>query len=87
MVEAMACGVPTIASGTSCLPEISGQVLQYFDPLSIVDMAACMRSVLVDSNLSQRLREAGIARAREFSWERCARETLQVLMRVGGAGR
>jgi glycosyltransferase involved in cell wall biosynthesis len=87
MVEAMACGVPTIASGTSCLPEISGQVLQYFDPLSIVDMAACIRSVLVDSNLSQRLREAGIARAREFSWERCARETLQVLMRVGGAGR
>jgi glycosyltransferase involved in cell wall biosynthesis len=86
MVEAMACGVPTIASGTSCLPEISGDALQYFDPLSVEDMAACMRSVLVDSNLSQRLREAGIARALEFSWERCARETLQVLTRVGGAG-
>lgn len=87
MVEAMACGAPTIASGTSCLPEISGHALQYFDPLSVEDMAACMRSVLVDSKLGQRLREAGIARARQFSWERCARETLQVLMRVGGAGR
>jgi len=35
MVEAMACGVPTIASNTSCLPEISGNVLAYFDPLSV----------------------------------------------------
>lgn len=86
MVEAMACGVPTIASRTSCLPEVSGNALAYFDPLSVEDMAACMRSVLVDSHLGQRLRQGGIARAWEFSWERCARQTLQVLMRAGGAG-
>jgi len=85
MVEAMACGVPTVASQTSCLPEISGNVLAYFDPLSIEDMASCMQSVLLDSQLSQRLREDGVARAREFSWERCAREALKVLMRAGGA--
>ena len=85
MVEAMACGVPTVASRTSCLPEISGNALAYFDPLSIEDMASCMRSVLVDTQLSQQLRQRGIARAREFSWERCARETLTVLMRAGGA--
>jgi glycosyltransferase involved in cell wall biosynthesis len=87
MVEAMACGAPTIASRTSCLPEVSGDALVYFDPFSVDDMAACMRSVLVDSHLDQCLRQGGIARAREFSWERCARETLQVLMRAGGAGR
>lgn len=87
MVEAMACGVPTIASRTSCLPEVSGDALAYFDPLSVEDMAACMHSVLVDGHLGQRLRQGGIARAREFSWERCARETLQVLMRAGGTGR
>ncbi|HEY2394032.1 MAG TPA: glycosyltransferase family 1 protein [Candidatus Angelobacter sp.] len=87
MVEAMACGVPTIASRTSCLSEISGNALAYFDPLSFEDMAACMHSVLVDSHFSQRLRQGGIARAREFSWERCARETLLVLRRAGGAGR
>ncbi len=85
MVEAMACGVPTIASRASCLPEISGNTLAYFDPLSIEDMASCMHSVLLDSDLNQRLRQSGIERAREFSWERCARETLQVLMRVGKA--
>jgi glycosyltransferase involved in cell wall biosynthesis len=86
MVEAMACGVPTVASRTSCLPEISGDKLAYFDPLSVEDMAACMQAVLLDSHLSQRLRQNGIERAREFSWERCAQETLQVLMRVGKAG-
>ncbi len=85
MVEAMACGVPTIASRASCLPEISGNTLAYFDPLSIEDMASCMHSVLLGSDLNQRLRQSGIERAREFSWERCARETLQVLMRVGKA--
>jgi glycosyltransferase involved in cell wall biosynthesis len=86
MVEAMACGVPTVASRTSCLPEISGDKLAYFDPLSVEDMAACMQTVLLDSQLGQRLRQNGIERAREFSWERCARETLEVLMRVGKAG-
>jgi glycosyltransferase involved in cell wall biosynthesis len=35
MIEAMACGIPTIAASTSCLPEVSGNVLSYFDPLSI----------------------------------------------------
>lgn len=86
MVEAMACGVPTVASRTSCLPEISGNALAYFDPLSIEDMATCMQAALLDCDLNQRLRQNGVERAREFSWERCARETLQVLMRVGKAG-
>jgi glycosyltransferase involved in cell wall biosynthesis len=85
MVEAMACGTPTIASSTSCLPEISGQTLAYFDPLSVDDIAACMHSALVDPDLNRRLRQDGIARAREFSWERCARETLDVLTKVGKA--
>jgi glycosyltransferase involved in cell wall biosynthesis len=87
MVEAMACGVPTIASRTSCLPEISGDALAYFDPLSIEDMATCMHSVLLDAQYRQRLRQNGIERARQFSWERCARETLQILMRVGKQAR
>lgn len=87
MVEAMACGVPTIASNTSCLPEISGNALAYFDPLSCEAMAACIEKVLRDSDLSQRLRQNGIARAREFTWEHCARQTLDVLMKAGQASR
>jgi glycosyltransferase involved in cell wall biosynthesis len=87
MVEAMACGVPTIASKTSCLPEISGNALAYFDPLSIEDIAACMHAVLRDSDLRQCLRQKGINRAREFTWERCARQTLDVLIKAGQGSR
>jgi glycosyltransferase involved in cell wall biosynthesis len=85
MVESMACGVPTIASRTSCLPEISGNALVYFDPLSIEEMASCMQSALLDSQLNQRLRASGIERARQFTWEKCARETLDVLIQTGSA--
>lgn len=83
MVEAMACGVPTIASNTSCLPEISGNALAYFDPLSIEEIAACMQQALRDSDLRLRLGQKGINRARQFTWERCARQTLDVLIKVG----
>jgi glycosyltransferase involved in cell wall biosynthesis len=86
MVEAMACGVPTVASRTSCLPEISGNALAYFDPLSIEDMASCMHAVLCNSELSRCLRRKGIDRARGFTWERCASETLNVLKQVAPTG-
>lgn len=79
MVEAMACGVPTVASNSSCLPEVSGGVLEYFDPLSVEEMADVIRRALEDSELRCRLRDKGSARAAEFSWQRCARETLRVL--------
>jgi glycosyltransferase involved in cell wall biosynthesis len=87
MIESMACGTPTIASRTSCLPEISGNVLAYFDPLSMDDMATCMESALTDSQMRERLRKKGIERASKFTWERCARETLDVLMKAGKAAR
>jgi glycosyltransferase involved in cell wall biosynthesis len=83
MVEAMACGVPTVASRTSCLPEISGNVLEYFDPLFIEDIAACMHAVLRDFDLRLRLRQHGMDRSREFTWKRCARQTLDILMNAG----
>lgn len=83
MLEAMACGVPTIASNSSCLPEISGGVLKYFDPLSVEEMAEVIRRALEDSDLQNSLREKGLARAAQFSWERCAQETLRVFMDKG----
>lgn len=87
MVESMACGTPTIVSRTSCLPEISGNVLAYFDPLSIDDMATCMQSALADSQMRERLREKGIEQASKFTWERCAQETLDVLIKAGRTAR
>jgi len=79
MVECMACGVPTIASSASCMPEISGNVLRYFDPESVEQMAACMEAVLVSDELRRQLSHQGRRRALIFDWDRCASETLRVL--------
>jgi alpha-1,3-rhamnosyl/mannosyltransferase len=49
------------------------------DPVDIDALAAAMASLLEDSALAQRLKEAGLARARVFTWERCAGETIAVL--------
>jgi len=84
MVEAMACGVPTVVANSSCLPEVSGGALRYFDPLSEEDMAATIEAVLEHSDLQKALAEQGLRRASEFSWKRCAQETVSVL--TGGKG-
>ena len=82
MVEAMACGIPTIASNSSCLPEISGGALRYFDPYSIEDMAACMEEALLSRDLHAEIAGRGRERAQKFSWDLCAEETLAVVEKV-----
>jgi glycosyltransferase involved in cell wall biosynthesis len=84
MVESMACGVPTIAANCSCLPEISGNYLRYFDPLSVEDIAATIAAVLEHTDTQRDLVRKGVQRASEFSWQRCAKETLAVLTNVHG---
>lgn len=78
LLEAMACGVPTVASKSSCIPEISGGVLEYFDPYSIEEMAKVLRCVLENTGLRARLRRGGLERVAQFSWENCAQQTLHV---------
>ncbi|MGH9565167.1 MAG: glycosyltransferase family 4 protein [Candidatus Angelobacter sp.] len=82
MLECMACGTPTIAANASCLPEISGGVLKYFDPVSIEDMAVCMKQAIEDTQLRGELTRRGKQRAGSFDWVRCAEETLRVLQRA-----
>jgi glycosyltransferase involved in cell wall biosynthesis len=79
MIEAMACGVPTIAANSSCLPEVSGGVLRYFNPESVEEMSACIEGALENDDLRRELSEKGRARASQFDWRRCAEETMEVL--------
>jgi glycosyltransferase involved in cell wall biosynthesis len=82
MVEAMACGIPTVASNNSCLPEISDGVLRYFNPYSVEDIATCMETVLLSRDLQAELAENGRERAQKFSWDVCAQQTLAVVEQV-----
>ncbi len=87
MVEAMACGIPTVVADNSCLPEVSGGVLSYFNAESVEQMADTIRAGLHDEDLRARLRQDGLKRAAEFTWERCARETLTALKTVATCSR
>jgi len=83
VLEAMACGTPVVCSNASSLPEVAGDAALLFDPLDVEGMAAAMDRVLRDEALRAELIERGLKRARRFSWEKCARETLAVLGKVG----
>jgi glycosyltransferase involved in cell wall biosynthesis len=77
-LEAMACGAPVVCSNASSLREVVGAAAVTFDPLDVDDIAQALSRVLADRDLRQDLRRRGLDRARQFSWERVARETMRV---------
>lgn len=81
-LEAMAHGCPVVASGIPSLREVCGDAALYCDPNDPSDIARKLRMMAQDSELRGRLRRLGLARAREFSWEKCARQTLAILSGV-----
>jgi len=83
ILEAMACGVPVVTSRASCLPEVAGDAALLVDPYDEAELAHAMMKALTEPALRANLIERGLRRAREFTWERCAAETLAVLERVG----
>ncbi|WP_322822496.1 glycosyltransferase family 1 protein [Chloroflexus sp.] len=80
VVEAMACGTPVITSTSSSLPEIAGDAALLVDPLDTNAIAAAIMRLSDDDDLRATLRRRGLARARLFNWETCARQTLAVLL-------
>jgi glycosyltransferase involved in cell wall biosynthesis len=86
VLEAMACGAPCIISDRGSLPEIAGGAAKEIDPDDISELMEAIAGVLSDHSLQQQLRQNGFERAAEFSWQRCARETLAVYRRVLGVG-
>lgn len=82
VLEAMACGVPVAASNVSAVPEVAGEAAILFDPYDIREITQAMGRLLTDNDLRDALRQRGFERAKEFSWEKTARETLAVYEQV-----
>jgi glycosyltransferase involved in cell wall biosynthesis len=76
LIEAMACGVPVVVSGTTAMPEVAGEAASYFNPESPEDMAGQIIHVLKDKGLRHNLIQKGWTRALDFRWEKTAAETL-----------
>jgi glycosyltransferase involved in cell wall biosynthesis len=81
-LEAMACGCPVASSTVTSLAEVVGDAALAFDPRDPDDIAAALDRITADGPLRARLREAGLARARAFSWKRCAERHLELYRRV-----
>ncbi len=87
VIEAMARGVPTVASNTSSVPEVSGHAALGVNPRSVREIAQAIETVLTDRDLAEKLSLRGRARSERFSWDETARLTLQVYETVTGAKR
>ena len=84
VLEALSFGVPVVVSNVSSLPEIAGNAGVLVDPYDVKDIAQGITKVLRYSNTErQSMIEKGLKQAKKFSWEKCARETLKVLMEAG----
>lgn len=82
LLEAMASGVPCVASNVTCLPEICGDGALTVDPRSPAEIASAIDRVLGDQGFRANLRARGLARAAGFTWERSATALLASLYRA-----
>lgn len=81
-LEAMTCGCPVIVSNTSALPEIFGDAALYCNPYSSEDIASKIQQLANNIDLQSSLKQKCLERAQQFSWEKCARETVSVIRNV-----
>ncbi|HYZ14418.1 MAG TPA: glycosyltransferase family 1 protein [Actinomycetota bacterium] len=84
VLEALVRGIPTVASNTSAVPEVSGDAALGVDPRSVRSIAQAISSLVSDVGLADRMAARARAQAQRFSWDETARLTLQVYERALG---
>jgi glycosyltransferase involved in cell wall biosynthesis len=82
LIETMACGVPVVASNTTSIPEIVDDAGLLCGPDDIDGIVKNLSLVIKNKNVRDDLIRKGLRRSNEFSWEKCARETLTVIESV-----
>lgn len=79
VIQSLACGVPTVVSDIPVLREVAEDAVLYFDKDDKYDMAAKLKQIVVDEDLRRNLIKKGLERAKNFSWKKCAAETLKAI--------
>lgn len=82
VLEAMACKCPVLTSNVSSLPEVAGNSALLINPNLDEEIAQGINKLFFDQTLRNKLKKLGIAQARKFSWEKCAKKTLETLFQV-----
>lgn len=78
VLEAFAAGLPVVTSTTTSLPEVAGDAALLVNPESIGEIAEAMQTIASNEILQNDLRTRGRARAKQFTWDRPARQTIEV---------
>ena len=81
VLEAMACGTPVITSNLSSLPEVAGDAAILIDPYKVEEITDAMQAIANDTGLRSHLSQLGLQRAKQFSWEKTGKATVEVLQR------
>jgi len=81
-LEAMSNGCPVIAANAGALPEVCGDAVLYCDPQSPQDIADKIKMMMSNPKLREKYRAMGISHASMYTWEKCARETLDLIKKV-----
>lgn len=82
LLEAFACECPVVTSPGGSLKEIAGDAAMYFDPKDILEIRQSINNVLSDETLKKELVVAGKKRLKDFSWDKCRKETKRVYEEV-----
>ncbi|MFW0862404.1 MAG: glycosyltransferase family 4 protein [Candidatus Komeilibacteria bacterium] len=80
VLEAMGSGVPVVCSDIPVLHEVASSAAMFFNPDNVEDMAGVIDSLIKDKDKQEELIKFGLLRAEEFSWEKCAKQTLQYIL-------
>ena len=70
---------PVISSFSSSLPEVAGEAALYFDPTNSSDLLEKINQLLINKDLKNDLIKKGKERVKQFSWEKSAKETLEII--------
>ncbi len=84
-LEAMACGAPVVASNVSSLPEVVGDAAVLVNPENVFDIARGIRDVLLNDHLREEMVRRGREQAARFSWERTARQVLDIYLEAANS--
>jgi glycosyltransferase involved in cell wall biosynthesis len=82
LLEAMSQGCPVVCSSSSSIPEVVGNAGEFFDPMDISAITKSIKNVVFDEKRSTQLKLLASKQLVNFSWDKCAKETGEVYMRL-----
>ncbi|AXI01973.1 glycosyltransferase family 4 protein [Aquirhabdus parva] len=85
IAEAMACGIPVIASNRSCLPEVTSGAAKLINPDDVDEFSLSLQACLTDLIWREKAVGQGLNVAKAYTWDNCAQQTLKVYKRVANA--